>query len=477
MPNTVPPTHQNPFAPGAIIGLSFTSGGMSYTQTNVGYTLSSTSGTNAVLVPIVVNGAVVAGLIQNGGSGFQVPSDTIAFTSSGSGTGAAATLSVGPMTGINPGCVSYFQQRRIYGNTENNPNTYYMSQPGAYTNFDSSVPAVDSDAITGTPWAQQINGIQFFQPMPGGLVVLTGSGAWQVNGGTAAAITPADQSANPQAYNGCHNHIGPIVINYDILYVQSKGSIVRDLSYNFFANIYTGTDLTILSNHLFSGHQLNQWAYAEEPFKLAWIIRDDGIMLSLTYLKEQDIFAWARHDTNGLFVSVCSVTELPVDAVYVIVQRYVNGQWVYYSERMDNRTWPNAESCFCVDAGLALPMTYPAATLYPAAANGTANISSTIQIDGGANYTNPVATAIDSTGAGTGETFSVTLSGGSLRLSFRLRKERITPKARRKSLSPIPPAAEPFSIRSSPTSSPLRRRLRSRPAWSAALSARAAARP
>lgn len=409
---TVPPTHQDPFAPGPILSLSFTSNGVSYLQTSVSYTLSSTSGTAAILAPIVVNGSVVAAIIENGGELFE-PGDTITFTGS-SGTGASAVLMVGPLTGVNPGCVSYYQQRRAYGNTQNNPDTYYMSQPGAYTNFDSSVPTVDSDAITGTPWAQQINGIQFFQPMPGGLVVLTGNGAWQVNGGTAAAITPADQTANPQAYNGCNNKIGPIVVNYDILYVQAKGSIIRDLSYNFFVNIYTGTDLTILSNHLFNGHQLIQWAYAEEPYKLIWVARDDGILLSITYLKEQDIFAWTRHDTNGLFVSVCTVTELPVDAVYVIVQRYVNGHWVYYSERMDDRVWPNAEACFCVDSGLALPMTYPDAVLTPAAATGTNNISSTLRILGGNNYTNPQIVAEDTTGLGNGATFVATLSGGSI---------------------------------------------------------------
>ena len=44
------------------------------------------------------------------------------------------------------------------------------------------------------------------------------------------------------------------------------------------------------SNHLFNFHQIQQWCYAEEPFKVVWAVRDDGIMLSFTYLKEQDIF-------------------------------------------------------------------------------------------------------------------------------------------------------------------------------------------
>jgi hypothetical protein len=209
--------------------------------------------------------------------------------------------------------------------------------------------------------------------MPGGLVVLTGKGAWQVNGGSAGnAVTPETQTATAQAYNGCNALVPPIPINYDILYVQAKGSIVRDLSYNFFVNIYTGTDLTVLSNHLFFNKQIKQWAYAEEPYKLVWLVMSDGSMLSLTYLKEQEVYAWTRHDTQGIFVSVTSITEPPVDAVYVITQRYIQGAWRYYSERFDHRVWNNAEQAFCVDAGLTTDVNdNPNATLTASAVSGT----------------------------------------------------------------------------------------------------------
>lgn len=288
-----------------------------------------------------------------------------------SGSGATATFTVSPSSGTFPSVCSYFQQRRVFGASLNNPDTYWMSQPGLFNNMDSSIPVTDGDSITGTPWAQQVNGIQFLVSMPGGLVVLTGKGAWQVNGGSSAAITPSDQDATPQAYNGCNAVVPPVNINYDILYVQAKGAIVRDLAFNFFVNIYTGTDLTILSNHLFTGFQLLQSAYCEEPYKLVWFLRNDGILLCLTYLKEQEVYSWTRHDTNGLFVGICSVTEPPVDALYVITHRYVNGQWMYYSERMNNRIWLDVEDSFCVDAGLQYPMTFPNATLTASAATGT----------------------------------------------------------------------------------------------------------
>lgn len=409
----VPPTHQDPFARGQITDIVPIAQGSGYTQATIGYTLTTSTGTGFAGTPIVVGGKFVAFLIANSGKNFAI-GDTITITDSGSGTGATATLTIGPETGTYPSTCAYYQQRRVYASSLNQPDTYWMSQPGAFNNMDSSIPTTDSDAIVGAPWAQQVNGVQFLVPMPGGLVVLTGNGAWQLNGGNSAAITPADQTANPQAYNGCNNIVAPITINYDILYVQAKGSIVRDLSYNFFVNIYTGTDMTVLSNQLFNDKTILQWAWSEEPYKLVWCIRNDGIMLSLTYLKEQDIYAWARHDTNGLYSGVVSITEPPVDAVYLIVKRYVQGAWRWYSERMDDRSWENVEDSWCVDCGLSYPMTFPSATLTPVAATGNNNITGTIQTQGGSGYTSPTVRAIDPTGSGSGAIFTTTVVSGVL---------------------------------------------------------------
>ncbi len=409
----VPPTHQNPFARGAIARVNVTAAGASYSQSSISYTITTSTGSGFVGTPIAVSGAFVGFYVQNHGEGYT-SSDTIAITSTMGGTGATATLTIGATSGTYPGEVAYFQQRRGYAYTLNQPNTYFFSQPGLYTNMDSALPLSADDAIIGTPWAQQVNGVQFMVPMPTGLIILTGGGAWLLTGGNNAALTPIDQTATAQAYNGCHFHLRPLVVNYDIFYVQSKGSIVRDLSFNFFTNVYTGLDKTILSSHLFNFRQMQSWCYTEEPFKIIWVVRDDGTLLSFTVLKEQNIEGWARHDTNGLLIRVCSITEPPVDALYAIIKRYIVGEgvWAYYSERADNRNWPSPEDCFCVDAGLSYPMTFPNAVLTPTAADGGNNISSVLIVGGGSGYTSPTATAVDATGMGSGASFTVTVSSG-----------------------------------------------------------------
>lgn len=372
------------------------------TVLHITYGQLGTSG-NSYTLAAGTYGGVVSGATLSGGT-------------NGASSGASASLSIGARTGTYPGTIQYYQQRLVYASTINQPNTYFMSQPGLYNNFDSSIPLVDSDAIIGTPWGVQINGIQFLVPTISGLLALTGNGVWLISGGASAAITPADQNAQAQAQIGCSAIVPPLYVNLHILYVQAKNSIVRDVAYNFINNVFQGTDITVFSNHLFAGYTLRQWAYAEEPFKVVWAVRNDGSLLSLTYVKEQEIQGWAKHDTNGFFVGVCTVVEPPVDAIYVITKRYIagEGKWAYYSERADNREWNDIEDCFCVDAGLSLPLTYPNATLTPAAADGTNNISSTIVTLGGSGYTAPTAIAVDSSGQGTGATFSVSISGGAI---------------------------------------------------------------
>ncbi len=379
----VPPVHDNPFAPGAILYVESTAGGSGYTTASLNVTTSTGSG--LVAGPVIVSGVVVAWIVANAGSNYG-PNDYA--TVSGDGSGCTVSLIVGPQTGTYPGCVAYFQQRRVYAGSLNQPDTFWMSHAGDFLNFDTSVPVTANDSITATPWAQQVNGVQFMIPMPGGLVVLTGLGAWQVGGAGSSAtnpepISPTSIQAIQQAFNGCNNIVAPLTINFDILYVQAKGSIVRDLSWNYWINIYTGSDLTQLSGQLFTGYQMMQSAWCEEPYKLAWFVRNDGAMLSLTYLKEQEVYGWARHDTYGQIVSCASVTEPPVDALYLIVARpcpAAAAGYAYYVERMDNRIWGTSEDPWCIDCGLAYAMPEPAATLTASSASGAVTFLATAPV-------------------------------------------------------------------------------------------------
>jgi len=367
----------------------------------ISYLTGGTAG-NSYTLAAGTYGGTVSGATLTGGA------------ASGSG-GAAATLKVGPEKGTYPAMVNYDQQRRFYGNTLNNPDTGYASQTGAYNNFDSSSPPIDSDAITFSPWAQQVNGLQWYQPMPGGLIVATGLDAWQLSGtaGAGSPITPAQISAQPQGSNGFDALLPPIKVNYDVIYFFR--TTVWDLEYNFFVNIYAGNDISLYSNHLFQEYGLVQWAWAKEPYKLIWAVRNDGKLLSLAYVKEQKVAGWSRHDTLGAFCSVTTASEPPIDATYFVTQRYIPGpgEFTYYSERMDNRQWQGPEDPFCVDCGLELAQPTPDATLSASSAAGIGTLVNPLVISGGSNYSlTPAVTVTDPSQPGVSVTGTATTYHG-----------------------------------------------------------------
>lgn len=276
---------------------------------------------------------------------------------SGSGGGAATAVLGAPSSG-NPTVPGFIQQRLGLFGPVSSPQQFNYSTTGNYYNFNVHNPIEADDAIQGTLVSGQLNTIKSVIAQPNGHIVLSDKLAWLLNGGgSGAALNPLTIIANAQSYNGASD-LPPIVANDNILYVQSKGSIVRDLVFNYYTQIYTGSDISVLSSHLFYGYTLLQWAWCEEPFKIVWAVRNDGTLLSLTFLKEQELIAWAHSDTQGLFQSVATVTETvavgAVDALYTVVQRTINGAVVQYIERMTELYYPNGvASAWCVDAGIA----------------------------------------------------------------------------------------------------------------------------
>lgn len=328
-----PPEQRNPFAPGSILSIDIGSVGTGHTDgTTIAVTDSTGSG--AILRAVVHNGTLIAAVVEKGGANYTNPS----FDAS-PGTGATMSANLSPASGTYPATVTYFQQRRIFGGSTVAPQTLWASKTGAFRNFDVSFPIRDDDAITATLVGSQVNDIRLMVAMPAGLIVGTGLNAWQVNGGGGGQgqpITPLNILAQPQSYNG-FSHVPPINVNYDLLYVQDKASTVRALSYNFYYNAYSAANLSLLSEHLLTGKEILEWAYAEEPFKIVWSVKNDGGLLSMTYVKDQELIGWGRHSTSGAFESVCSISENEEDAVYFVVRRTVNGHTVRYVERMFSR--------------------------------------------------------------------------------------------------------------------------------------------
>lgn len=337
---------------GSIYAVSIASGGSNYSNETY-IVVTDPYGAGAQLVPVINNGVITSVTVVNGGVNYTQPTLRVVDPFQ-PGSGAAFTVTLDESVNA-PGCVAYYQQRRVFAGSNLNPSGLWMTRSGNHGNFDVSRPTRADDGITYQLAATQNNAIRHLVPMRD-LIALTAAGAWAISGGDGGVITPASVIAKPQAYAGA-SHVVPLVINYDLLYVTEKGSTVRSLSYSFYSDSYVAADLTLLSPHLFYGHSIIEWAWAQEPHKIVWAVREDGMLLGLTYLKEQEVYAWHRHDTvGGQFKSVAVVSEGIEDAAYFVVQRTINGQQVQTIERMHSRLLgpgnDDVREAWFVDCGL-----------------------------------------------------------------------------------------------------------------------------
>jgi len=260
------------------------------------------------------------------------------------------TPGVGASAGGLPKRVGEFQQRTLLGNFTFNTQAGYASQTGVPQLFTRRYPALDTDSILF-----QVRGaIRHFLDI-GALVVFADTGEWIVEGNSNGSITPTAAYPKQFSYYGAHPDIPPVVIGADAIYVQSQGSIVRALGFDSQSGGREGlrdTDLTAFAEHLFEGRSIRSMAYQKTPHSIIWVVLDNGDLLSCTYIKDQQILAWCRHETDGDFEEVCCATEGTEHVAYVIVKRSINGSDVRYMEKMTSREFDDLEDGIFVDSAI-----------------------------------------------------------------------------------------------------------------------------
>lgn len=219
--------------------------------------------------------------------------------------------------GNNPSCSTYFQQRKIYARDQ----TYWASQTATSNNFNISRPLIASDAITQALADREVNEIRHLIGL-NHLIALTSNTEYRINGSDGAfEANPAPVAVVQSNYGS--SHVQPIISGNMIIFVQSGGSVLRDLGYDYLTDSYNGSELSLFASHLFEGKTVKYMTYAKEPYRIIWVIYSDGSCASLTYNKNQKICGWAREVTDGFFESCASVREGQEDVTYFIIRRYI----------------------------------------------------------------------------------------------------------------------------------------------------------
>jgi hypothetical protein len=278
-----------------------------------------------------------------------------------------------------PASVGFFEERRVFGgglyreitdfNPQGNelgrPGTVFFSATGDYYNFDERLAIhVQDEAMTFELASDVREAIRHLVPLER-LVILTDNSAWTMAGHQGSPLLFNNVNARRTDAVGCSD-VKPLVVDSCVLFIRNKGKGARLLvPVGREEKPYDGVDASEFAGHLFRGRdkRVVDWAYQEDPFGLIWAPRADGVLLSLTFSRERNVVAWARHDSEAgaaygeaRYESVCTVPEGEEDAVYAVVNRVVRtpgdieNQRVRYIERFTSRerrvleTDPNPEN-------------------------------------------------------------------------------------------------------------------------------------
>src|SRR6185436_59188 len=155
-----------------------------------------------------------------------------------------------------------------------------------------------------------------------------------------------------------------------------------DIGFDFEVEGYKPVELGMWSPHLTAGYTITDWAYQKTPQSIVFMIRSDGDLLGLTYVKDQQYVAWHRHDTDGTFEAVCTVPDSTEYRPYFVVKRTINGETKRHVEQMQVRFFleGNIEAQAFMDNSIGFDGTNTGGTTLTLSSAGTYTVNDVITL-------------------------------------------------------------------------------------------------
>lgn len=229
-----------------------------------------------------------------------------------------------------PRTLTLHQQRLIASGSTGFPQTLWGSRIGEYLDF-TQLPD-DAAGFTFNLVSDEANQIAYVTSARE-LMALTYGGEFSLRGGVEKPITPTNVQIRQESNHGCAN-VRPATVARESVFVQRAGRKLRALGYRYDFDGFASPDISALSEHLLRAG-LVELAWQQEPDSLLWAVRADGMLLSCTLDRDQEVIGWASHQTDGNVESICVIPTADAEQVWLVVKRTVQGVAKRYVERMD----------------------------------------------------------------------------------------------------------------------------------------------
>ncbi len=264
----------------------------------------------------------------------------------------------------NAGAVALYRERLCLAAGQ----TVYMSQSGAFDNFELTeavkdedgrvqVPVAADDPLEISVYSEKMDTIMWLCPSGDDLLVGTQGGEFLIGQTTTVEpLGPENVKVSPGT-SSTSSAVQALRVGSVIMFSRRSGLKADQFYFDYTGDSYESADITKASEHITRGGII-ALAWMSEPVETLLAIRRDGQLLGFTYSKQEEMAAWYRLRLGG-GGKVSALAVIPAalggrDQVWLSVAREIGGETVYYIETMEAGHEPGGDvgECFFVDSGV-----------------------------------------------------------------------------------------------------------------------------
>lgn len=238
-----------------------------------------------------------------------------------------------------PDVVTFFRERLVFARRD----TLWFSVSADFENFAYQIDGlVTADSgFDRTLSSGRVNTIRWLSP---GEVLLVGTigDEWAVVEATTTDPFGPDNVKTKLQSNYGSSRCAPLRAHSgETLFVQKAGRKVRAMESRFEDAGFESPDVTAFANHITKPGIIDM-ALQQEPWSTVWCARSDGVLVGLTFAREQEVVAWHRHPFSDGVVECVETIPSPDgtrDDLWLIVRYTIDGATkryiVYLAEEDD----------------------------------------------------------------------------------------------------------------------------------------------
>lgn len=207
-----------------------------------------------------------------------------------------------------PQAGTFHQGRKWYAGSRSNPLALAGSRTGRFSNFAQG--ADPNAALFYVLSGEQMNLVQWLDSFHDLVVGTQGSEHFVTS--VQASLTPEDRIQIPLGQEGVALR-QPIRVANSLFVLQYGGRNILEMQFSDEGGLLDTVNLMILNERITNGGIVD-WTYQRQPLRVAWMVRDDGLVIGLTVDMAEQVRAFHLHDYSGN-VKTVSRASLGRDAI------------------------------------------------------------------------------------------------------------------------------------------------------------------